>query len=250
VISEDNPTAWRILTDYGTVFQDLMRIDGDFKAAILRTVAAGITSNVPILSMQNLSLIMDALSKTLEINHRTVLNELTSRLPLSEDERTQDLAAPIEIVDDEMNEESEADASARRLREDKPSELDNDIKNTGYLLLAQRVAAEILTNMCSNEDSEMNEDMDDDLSGAESVNDYDASEQNGHQIAGDKIPVEISEAVKSHVIVEKVSVKSLQEVCSSNLDLSHEVSKLIFTIIHVKRYTCGTLIASLHLRFP
>lgn len=204
MISEDNPAAWRVLADYGSVFQDLMRIDGDYKATILRTVAAGITSNVPVLSLQNLSLIMDALSKTLEINHRTVLNEITSRLPLSEDER-QGIAAPIEIVDDEMNEESEADASARRLREDKPTELENEIKDIGYLLLAQRVAAEILTNMCSSEESELNEDMEDDLSGAESVNDYDASEQNGQQIAADKIPVEISEAVKSHVIVEKVS---------------------------------------------
>lgn len=205
VISEDNPTAWKVLADYGTVFQDLMRIDGDYKAAILRTVSAGVTSNVPVLSMQNLSLIMDSLSKTLEINHKTALNELTSRLPLSEDERQQESAAPMEVIDEDVNEESEADASARRLREDMPTELEKDIKEIGYLLSAQRIAAEILTNMCSNEDSEMNEDMEDDLSGSESVHDYDTAEQTQNcQIAGDKIPVEISEAVKAHSIVEKV----------------------------------------------
>lgn len=206
MISEDNPTAWRILSQYGTVFQDLMRIEGDFKAVILRTVAAGITSNVPVLAMQNLCLIMDVLSKTLEINHRTVLNEVTSRMPLNEGDNQR--AAPVEIVDDEMNEETEEEASARRLREDMPTTLEKDVKEIGYLLSAQRIAAEILTNICSNGDSEANEDMEDDLSETESVHDYDTTEQpqNGN-IVGDKIPVEVSEAVKAHKIVEKVSLK-------------------------------------------
>lgn len=203
VISEDNPTAWKILSEYGTVFQDLMRIEGDFKAVILRTVAAGITSNVPVLAMQNLSLIMDALTKTLEINHRTVLNEISSRLPLNEGESQR--AAPVEIIDDEMNAETEEEASARRLREDMPTSLEKDIKEIGYLLSAQRIAAEILTNICSNEGSESNEDIDDDISEPESVHDYDTSEQTNGNIVGDKIPVEVSEAVKAHKIVEKVS---------------------------------------------
>lgn len=183
-----------------------MRIDGDYKTTILRTVSAGITSNVPVLAMQNLSLIMDALSKTLEINNRTVMNEITSRLPLNEDERQQDIAAPMEVIDDEMNDESEVDASSRRLREDMPTELEKDVKDIGYLLSAQRIAAEILSNMCTNEDSEMNDEMEDDLSGSESVHDYDTAEHNGSQIVGDKIPVEISEAVKAHGIVEKVKI--------------------------------------------
>lgn len=207
MISEDNPTAWKVLADYGTVFQDLMRIDGDYKATILRTVAAGIASNVPVLSLQNLSLIMDVLSKALEINHRTVLNAITSRMPLSEEERLQDSGAPMEVIDEEMNNESETEATTRRLKEDMPTELEKDIKEVGYLLAAQRIAAEILTNMCSSEDSEMNDDMDDDISGSESVHDYDiADHQQNGQIAGDKIPVEISEAVKAHGIVEKVII--------------------------------------------
>lgn len=205
MISEDNPTAWKVLAEYGVILQDLMRIDGDYKATILRTVSAGITSNVPVLSMQNLSLIMDALNKTIEINHRTVLNEITSRLPLNEDERQNAIEAPVEVLDDEMNEESEADARTRRLREDMPTELERNITDIGYLLLAQRIAAEILTNMCSNEDSQMDEDMEDDLSGSESVHDYDTAEhQNGSQIVSDKIPIEITEAVKSYGVVEKV----------------------------------------------
>lgn len=204
VISEDNPTAWRILADFVSVFQNVLTLEGsDYKTVILRTVVAGVASNVPALSMQCLNPIMDTLSKTLEINQRQVLNEVTSRIPLNENEVEE--PTPVEIVDDDMGEESEADASARRLRDDLPSELENDIKNIGYLLSAQRTAAEILTNICSSEGSESKDEMED-ISDAESVHDYDINEQqNGNGICEDKIPIELTEAIKAHKIVEKVS---------------------------------------------
>lgn len=204
VISEDNPAAWRILAEFVSVFQNVLKLEGtDYKTVILRTVVAGVASNVPALSIQCLNPIIETLSKTIEIDHRQVLNELTSRLPLNENEVEK--PTPVEIVDDEMGEESEADASARRLREDLPTELENDIKNVGYLLSAQRTAAEILTNICSSEGSESKDEMED-ISDAESVHDYDINEcQNGNGICEDKIPVEMTEAIKAHKIVEKVS---------------------------------------------
>jgi hypothetical protein len=180
----------------------LLRIDGDNRAIILRTLAAGIASNVPALSEPNYSIIMDALSKTIDINHKQILNELTSKLPLNEESTR---APPVEVLDEEMQLETETEASERRLRDDLPSDLERDIRNVGYLLLAQRIAAETLTNICSNEDNEMNEDFEE-MSDAESVHDYDTNEQqSGTQISADKIPIEISEAVKSLKIVEKVS---------------------------------------------
>lgn len=179
-----------------------MTLEGDYKTVMLRTVIAGVTSNVPVLSLHNFSSIIEALNKTIEINHRQVLNEITSRLPLNE-------SAPktvpnVEIVDENMEEETEEQASTRRLREDLPTDLDNEIKDVGYLLSAQRTAAEVLTNICSSEDAESNENSDD-VSDPESVHDYDISEhQNGNQVCADKISVEISEAVKALKIVEKV----------------------------------------------
>lgn len=166
----------------------------------MRTVVAGIMSNVPVLSMQNLARIIEALSRTLNVNHRTILNDITSKIPL-EDNNVQ----PIEVIDEEMQVESDADASLRRLKDDQPSGIDAEVKLVEYLLSAQRISAEILSNICTPDDDEMYEDVEDN-SDVESVHDYDmAQQQNGNQPTADKIPVEVSEAVKSHQIVEKVS---------------------------------------------
>jgi hypothetical protein len=209
VVSEDNPAAWKVLAEHATAFQNILQLDGSHKAAILRTVIAGVCSNVPVLSMQNFNSIIEAISKTLEINHRQVLNEITSRLPLNEGEAEKNAPA-VEIIDDDMEEETETDASARRLREDMPTQLDNDIKDVGYLLSAQRTAAEILTNICTIEDNDMGENMDD--SDPESVHDYDVTE-NGNQVSADKISNEISEAIQAHKIVEKVRQNFIKRKC-------------------------------------
>lgn len=201
VISEDNSSAWRTLVKFETEFQSLLNVDGDYQKTLLRTVVAGIMSNVPVLSMQNLVRIIEALSRTININHRTILNDITSRIPLTGIANVQ----PIEVIDEEMQEESDADASLRRLKDDQPTELDKEIKLVEFLLSAQRISAEILSNICTPEDDEMYEDVEDN-SDAESVHDYDmAQQQNGNQPTADKIPVEVSEAVKSYQVVEKVS---------------------------------------------
>lgn len=226
VISEDNATAWRILAD--TDLTTLLSIEGDFQAVMLRTVVAGIMSNVPVLLMQNLTKIIEALGKTIEINHRSVLNEITSKLPLGETR-----SADIEVIDEEMNVESEADASLRRLREEAPTSLEKEVKFVGYLLSAQRTAAEVLGNICTPDDEDMNDDDD-----AESVQDYDeVSQQNGIVVSGDKIPVEVAEAIKANQIVEKVS---LEEVPGSNPNkFPHGVSNQILSNGTDTRYTCG-----------
>ncbi|CRK86711.1 CLUMA_CG000544, isoform A [Clunio marinus] len=224
VISEDNAAAWKVLIDHNSDFQNLLKIDGDFQIVMLRTLVAGIISNVPALLMQNLKLVIEALSKTIEINHRTVLNEITSKLPLNETDGPQ-----IEVIDEEMAEESEADASFRRFKEECPTELDNEIKNVAYLLSAQRISSEVLSNICTPEDDEgMDEDFDD-KSDAESVHDYDVTQQaqqNGNQVGGDKIPVEIAEAIKAHQVVEKLwaraqllpeNVQQILAECEKNL---------------------------------
>lgn len=206
MISEENSTAWRVLANYSSDLHNLLKItaaENDFQRVILRTAVAGIMANVPALLLQHLTSIIEALSKTVEINHRTVLNAITSRLPLDEAKE----APRIEVIDEEMNDETEADASLRRLNDEVPTDLEQEVKHVGYLLSAQRISAEVLSNIiCSHDDDEMAEDIEE-KSDAESVQDYDIT-QNGNgvtRITSDKVPVEIVEIIKSQQIVEKVS---------------------------------------------
>ncbi|XP_065088985.1 HEAT repeat-containing protein 3 [Ochlerotatus camptorhynchus] len=206
VISEDNAASWRILSTFGNEISALLSQDGDNPSVLLRTVAAGIIANVPALSATYLSQLFLALSKTLEVNHRTALNSVTSSLPLLQQKDVADL----EVIDDaQMEEESPEQSFQRRRRADMPSEVELDIRNVGWLLQAQRIAAEILTNICSTEEEEWQDDMDDDnLSEAESVHDYESNGANASVQNTDKLPVEALEAIKSLGLVEKLWQKA------------------------------------------
>ena len=101
MISEDNAAAWKILANYGPDFNNILKVDGNHQTVILRTVVAGVISNVPALLMQNLRAIVEALGKTVEINHRTVMGVITSKLPLAgnQDAPIQDLELMEEVLE-------------------------------------------------------------------------------------------------------------------------------------------------------
>lgn len=155
VISEDNPVAWRLLSKYT---QELLCIlsassssaDPSKSMILLSTLAAGIMSNVPALSAPHLTVIFTTLSKSLDVNHRNVLGTLTSSLPLTGRSKENEIF----VTDDTepMEEETEAEASVRRRKQDLPTVVEIELKNVGWLLEAQRVAAETITNFCSSDD--------------------------------------------------------------------------------------------------
>lgn len=162
-------------------------LDEDFQSLLLRTIVAGIMSNVPSLLLHNLQSIIDVLSRTLNFNHRSVLNEITSELPLHETTNLE-----IEVVD----EQNTLDSVEMPHQESQP-ELEQKIKLVGFLLSAQRMAAEILSNICSPEDNETDEFEDFNAS------DDDMNSEEKLQVM-DRLPIEISEAIIRHKIVEKV----------------------------------------------
>lgn len=92
----------------------------------------------------------------------------------------------------------------RRYKDDQPNELEQELKLVGYLLSAQRMAAEILSNICTPDDDTFQEDVDD-KSDAESVQDYDSAQLAQTYLSADKIPIEVAEAIKANQIVEKVN---------------------------------------------
>lgn len=152
VISEDNPIAWRVLVHFAQDIVSLIsNVESNEKTIVLRTVAAAILSNVPSLSTMHIHLIFSTLNQALDINHRTLLGKLTSSLSLDEKDEN---ALHIEVAgDDQMEEETDAEASVRRRKQDLPTEQDIEIKNVAWTLEAQRIAAETITNLCSTDEN-------------------------------------------------------------------------------------------------
>lgn len=121
-------------------------------------------------------------------------------------------------------EESETDATIRRRKDELPNDLEQEIKGVAYLLQAQRIAAEVLSNICTPDDDEMTEEMEEN-SDAESVHDYDTTAQlNGSIQNSDKIPVEISEAIKAMGIVEMLWARA-QPLPENVLQILMETNK-------------------------
>lgn len=83
IISDNNSSSWNVLTNFVPQFVCLLGLQADgFSEVFLKTLAAGIISNVPALSAAHLVQIFQVVSSTLDYDHKSILNELTSRLPL------------------------------------------------------------------------------------------------------------------------------------------------------------------------
>lgn len=60
----------------------------------------------------------------------------------------------IEVAaEEQMEEETDEAATSRRRKQDLPSEHDIKVKHVGWVLEAQRIAAETITNLCSSDDN-------------------------------------------------------------------------------------------------
>lgn len=155
VISEDNSIAWRVLNHSAQDIVSLITLNNseqNEQIIVLRTVAAAILSNVPSLSTAYTNQIFSTLNDALNINHRTLLGQLTSSIPLDENN---DISANIpETAEEErMDDETEEEATRRRRRQDLPTQYDVEVKHVGWVLEAQRIAAETITNLSSSDDN-------------------------------------------------------------------------------------------------
>lgn len=119
---------------------------------LLRTVTAAVLSNVPSLSTTYVNQIFLTLNQTLDINHRILLGKLTSSIPLKSSEEEDTVGVEI-APEDQMEQETDEDATDRRRKQDLPSVYDIEVKCVGWTLVAQRIAAETITNMCSSDEN-------------------------------------------------------------------------------------------------
>lgn len=216
VVSEDNSSTWRAFHESEASLVTLMNMsveDKDFGTILLRTLATGIISNVPALAQQHLAQVMQGLDRPFHENHRLLLNALSSDIPLVERSKRFETDIRNEDPDDADMETDQQMATQREREAEQVAEVEKQIKNVGYLLEAQRVAAEILTNVCSAEEDKMGgdgagaaalpttEEMSDE---EEEVQDYDTMENGEENVTADKLPVEMLEAIRSLQLVEKL----------------------------------------------
>ncbi|XP_055858325.1 HEAT repeat-containing protein 3 [Episyrphus balteatus] len=238
VISEENPNSWNVFNNHVPEFICLLNIEGDHSHTFLRTLAAGILSNIPALAAAYVNKIFPALSATFDVNHRTVLGEITSTLPLSRQENPTELEVKMDVVD--VGEETDEAASLRRRKQDLPTDTEIQVKHVGYLLEAQKVAAEIITNQCATDDDEWIDDNADDASDNESVHDYDNNSKTNSTTNlqnTDKLPVEVLEAIKSFGLVEKLWQKA-QPVQDNVNQILRETSFTLLNKVKSLRVSC------------
>lgn len=130
-----------------------------------------------------------------------------------------------------------------------PSEVELEVQNVGWLLEAQRVGAETITNICTIEDegwclfkvsvlaqngnvfrsvsfSEKSENVEDDVSEEESVHDYDmtSSHSSTNLQNTDKLPSDVLEAIKSLGFVEKIWQRA-QPIAENVADILKEAEQ-------------------------
>ncbi|XP_065357073.1 HEAT repeat-containing protein 3 [Calliphora vicina] len=203
VVTENNPKSWLVLNQHVPNFLCLLSVTGDYGHAYLRTLSAGILSNAPALAASYAGTILQALTQVLDTNHQTALHGI-SNIP-SKDNKDQ--APELEIKMDTQDDETEEAAANRRRRQELPTADDIAMRDVGYLLDAQRIAAEVITNLCSSEEEEWDDVDDEEISESESVVDYETNQSNGSTTnlnEGDKLPLEIVEAIKSLSLVDKL----------------------------------------------
>lgn len=198
VISEDNSPAWKFLNNFSeelislsnTRFDEETDKSNYYLKVMFKTVIAGICSNVPNILIKNITTILSSLSKTIEINHRQILGSLSSSLPLLDTENVQEIE-----VSDDTNQEMEVETDRPPIA-DPTSELEKQVTDTKYLILAQRIAAEVLSNICCPDD--------DDSSQMEEDSDTDSMHEMEFSMTKDTVPPEVSEAITTLGIVENL----------------------------------------------
>ncbi|XP_023298383.2 HEAT repeat-containing protein 3 [Lucilia cuprina] len=247
VVSENNPKSWLVLNQHVPNFLCLLSVTGDYGHAYLRTLSAGILSNAPALAASYAGTILQSLTEVLDTNHQTALSGI-SNLPNKENK---DQAPELEIKMDTQDDETEEAAANRRRRQELPTADDIAVRDVGYLLDAQRIAAEVITNLCSSEEEEWDDVEDEEISESESVVDYETNQSNGSTTnlnEGDKLPLEIVEAIKSLGLVDKLWQRAqplenslMQLLRESNIGLMMKAKNLRISSLLCLQNLCNCL---------
>ncbi|XP_001359242.6 HEAT repeat-containing protein 3 [Drosophila pseudoobscura] len=238
VVSENNSSSWNLLAN-ATILTELLKVtEGSHSLLYLSALAAGILCNVPACSSAYTREILGSLDKLLTIDTQAQLMGCKNEI--------KDLKSKNEAPVLEISMETEEMSEAQTQNQPKPqSEADSAVKNLEYLLDAQRLVAEIITNLGSSDD-QSGWGSDSDQSETESVVDFDMNEQSADNDAG-ALPVNFVETILQNNVVQKLWQKSqpldtaLEKLLSQQESIREKVSKMRVSYLICLQNLCNVL---------
>ncbi|XP_016997581.1 HEAT repeat-containing protein 3 [Drosophila takahashii] len=241
VVSENNSSSWNVLAS-SSILPELLAVPAESHAQLyLNALAAGILCNVPACSAAHTPEILNGLDKLLSIDPQAQLLSCKNEI---QNAKAKDEAPVLEISmeTEEMTESQSANQS-------KPNQCDADValKNLEHLLDAQRLVAEIITNLGSSDD-QSNWDSASDQSETESVADYEMEDEATDSGAGG-LPANFLETIKQNKVVEKLWQKAqpldpvLEKLLSQQESIKEKVAKMRVSYLICLQNLCNVLAA-------
>ncbi|KAH8380704.1 hypothetical protein KR009_011053 [Drosophila setifemur] len=200
VVSENNSSSWNLLASAG-VLPELLGIPAENHGVLyLSALAAGILCNVPACAAAHTREILNSLDRLLNIDTKSQLLSCKSHIQSSL------LKNDVPLLEISMETEEVVQSESVSQLKTNQSEVETALKNLEHLLDAQRLVAEIITNLGSS-DEQSNWDSSSDQSDAESVADYDMEEESAGS-RGCELPINFLETIKLNNVVHKLWLKA------------------------------------------
>ncbi|KAI8045941.1 uncharacterized protein LOC128266171 [Drosophila gunungcola] len=241
VVSENNTSSWNVLAS-SSILPELLAVPAESHAQLyLNALAAGILCNVPACSAAHTREILNSLDKLLTIDPQAQLLSCKTEIQNSKSKNE----APVL----EISMETEEMAEAQSANQSKPNQCDADVtlKNLEHLLDAQRLVAEIITNLGSSDD-QSNWGTDSEQSETESVADFDMEDEAADSGAGG-LPANFLETIKENKVVEKLWQKAqpldpaLEKLLGDQEEIMEKVVKLRVSYLICLQNLCNVLAA-------
>lgn len=239
VVSENNSSSWNVLAS-STILPELLVAPTESHAQLyLNALAAGILCNVPACAAAHTREILNSLDKLLSIDPQAQLQSCKSEI-LNAKSKNEAPVLEISMETEDMTETQSANQS-------KPNQCDAEValKNLEHLLDAQRLVAEIITNLGSS-DEQSNWDTDSEHSESESVADYDMEDETADSGSGG-LPANFLETIKQNKVIEKLWQKAqplqpaVENLVSQQENIKEKVEKLRVSYLICLQNLCNVL---------
>ncbi|XP_017031711.1 HEAT repeat-containing protein 3 [Drosophila kikkawai] len=241
VVSENNSSSWNLLAN-ANILPELLTVPAESHGQLyLNALAAGILCNVPACAAAHTREILTSLNQLLTIDTQAQLLGCKSEIQTAKSKNE----APVLEISMETEELSEAQsANPAKTNE---SEGEEALQNLEHLLDAQRLVAEIITNLGSSDDqSEWGSDSN--QSETESVADYEMEEDAADSGSGG-LPANFLETIKQNQMVQKLWEKaqpldpSVEKLLDQQENIREKLAKMRVSYLICLQNLCNVLTA-------